>query len=257
MSNPFSNFQTSIVFKGNDGEFHEYYKPLKKDIKEYLKEDFGWYGIKPKDYKDDISSIVSNPLYPFTQASVIRKKIRDKMPELKFDSYSGHSPLNFHHACYNFQHHFMEYAYDTGELNPNFNRQYKNYTEDDFVAAVLRIANAYYHRSNIKGEVAIRKSINNAKSNNKYFCIERKKVKQLSFAIADSIAARTKKYPDGTSYGNISYNNSFSIMDKEIQYAICYYFEVKHSSNVNGIERLYEGEVLYALHGDGYFNFLE
>ena len=42
------------------------------------------------------------------------------------------------------------------------------------------------------------------------------------------------------------------MMNRKIQYAICYYFEVYYSSDISGLEKLNIGEIVHALHRDEY-----
>ena len=240
MSNPFDGFRNKIVLYGNDFNACEYVCPTKDEVIDFIKNDFGWYGVDTNEFKLDtaIDAMISSPMYPFTKASGVRDELKRMMPNLRFNSFNGHSSLDYRHALYNFQHNFLGCAYDTGEPNEEF-AGCKNSSIDEFVATVLKVANSFYPYSNIKGEVAIRKAIETYRIGN--LAIKRADIQLLANTIAMSFVQRTKAYPGRSNYRNYAY----TLMNKKIQYAICHYFDILYSG---GLERLNDGEIIDALH---------
>ena len=241
MCNPFDNFRNKIVFYGNDFNACEYVCPTKDEVINLVKNDFEWYGIDTNDtgLNSAIDMMISSPMYPFTKAGGVRDELKRMMPNARFNSFNGHSPLDYRHALYNFQYNFLGCAYDTGEPNEKFSGS-KNCSIDEFVATVLKIANSFYPYSNIKGEVAIRKAIETYSDN---LAIKRADIQLLANAISMSFVQRTKTYPGRSNYRNYAYTS----MNKKIQYAVCHYFDILHSG---GLERLNDGEIINALHDD-------
>lgn len=238
--NPFDNFRNKIIFYGNDFNACEYVCPTKDEVINLIKNDFGWYGVDTNEFRLDtaIDAMISSPMYPFTTAGVVRDELKRMMPNLRFNSFNGHSSLDYRHALYNFQHNFLGCAYDTGEPNGNF-AGCKNGSIDEFVSTVLKVANSFYPYSNIKGEVAIRKAIETYRIGN--LAIKRADIQLLANTIAMSFVQRTKAYPGRSNYRNYAY----TLMNKKIQYAICHYFDILYSG---GLERLNDGEIIDALH---------
>ena len=241
MCNPFDNFRNKIVFYGNDFNACEYVCPTKDEVINLIKNDFGWYGVDTNEFRLDtaIDAMISSPMYPFTKASGVRDELKRMMPNLRFNSFNGHSSLDYRHALYNFQYNFLGCAYDTGEPNEKFSGS-KNCSIDEFVATVLKIANSFYPYSNIKGEVAIRKAIETYSDN---LAIKRADIQLLANAISMSFVQRTKTYPGRSNYRNYAYTS----MNRKIQYAVCHYFDILNSG---GLERLNDGEIINALHDD-------